>query len=80
MVRFRKTQPGNMGILTIPAGTRIYSRASRGANFQRAMKDFDVLALPSWVGTASGGERAYSFKMSDQFWYVLVSDLPNEDD
>jgi hypothetical protein len=69
---FRKTQAGRMGILTIPQGTRMYRRSTKGKTFERCKKEFDILALPSH---SNDGEDAYSFKLYDQYWYVIKGDV-----
>lgn len=73
---FKKTQPGRMGILTIPAGTTMFRRRDEKA--ERARHEFDVLAMPSTVGHGPEADPCYSFKMQDEFWYVLMEDIPNE--
>jgi hypothetical protein len=73
---FRKTEPGRMGILTIPAGTMMFRRRDEKA--ERARHEFDVLAMPSLTGKGSQADPCYSFKMQDEFWYVLTEDIPNE--
>lgn len=74
---FKKTRPGRMGILTIPAGTTMFRRRDERA--ERARHEFDVLALPSWIGTHDDGDPCYSFKMYDEFWYVLKEDIPDDE-
>lgn len=75
---FRKTRPGQMGILTIPQGTRLYRAKNHGDTFERARKEFDVLALPSHRGPHDCGHETYSFKMRDEFWFVLKEDIPED--
>jgi hypothetical protein len=68
-VSFVKNRPGRMGVLTVPAGVRLHRRAGGS---ERAKKEFDVLALPSH---SPEGAKAFSFKMRDEFWYVLKEDV-----
>lgn len=74
---FRKTQPGRMGILTIPAGTTMFRRRDEKA--ERARHEFDVLAMPSTIGKGTESDPCYSFKMYDEFWYVLMEDIPKDE-
>lgn len=64
-----------MGILTIPKGTRLHRRQTQGQTFEYAFKEFDVLAMPT---RDPFGEDAYSFKMRDEYWYVLKADVEDE--
>ncbi len=76
---FVKDRPGRMGLLTVPQGARLYRRSSGGRTFERALHEFDVLAMPTSAGPESRGvEDAYSFKMRNEFWFVLMADVEIE--
>lgn len=77
---FRKTKQGRVGILTIPQGARLYCRKNGGRTFERARKEFDVLAMTT-TSTPGAGVDAYSFKLGNDYWYVLMEDIePNTED
>lgn len=71
----RKTRDGSMGILTIPAGCRIYRRSTGGKTYQRARKEFDALAMPTRADEEHNRQPAYSIRLGDEFWYVLKADV-----
>lgn len=74
-VKFLKTRPGEMGILTIPKGTQMWPRytfPSFNTEPKIARHDFRTLALPSH---APGGKPAYSIKLGPHLYYILEEDL-----
>jgi hypothetical protein len=46
---------------------------------ERARHEFDVLAMPSTIGKGTESDPCYSFKMYDEFWYVLAEDIPSDE-
>lgn len=72
----RKTREGRMGVLTVPQGTHLYRRRTGGKTHERAKKEFDVLAMPTSASAEHGRAPAYSFKLREEFWYVLKEDIP----